>query len=360
MLKAFKYKLYPTNLQEKALTEILETCRLLYNRSLAERRDAWQNEGRSLNYYDQANTLKEQRQQNKYLQKINFSASQDVLRRLNKAFESFFRRIRAGETPGYPRFKGKNRYNSVTFPSYGDGCKLKNNRLYIQHVGNLKIKLHRPVEGKIKTVTIRRQSGDWYVSFAVDVAPVVLPLSDNSVGIDLGLENFAITSDGEFFPNPKHLRKAEPNIKRLQRIVSKRKKGSTRRRKAVNLLAKAHRKVANQRLDSAHKTARILVDRYGLLAVEDLQIQNMVKNHHLAKSINDAGWNLFVNILTSKAEEAGRQIVKVDPRYTSQACSECGQIVKKDLSERWHSCDCGCSLHRDINAARNILSRAAA
>ena len=188
MLKAFKYKLYPTNLQEKALTEILETCRLLYNRSLAERRDAWQNEGRSLNYYDQANTLKEQRQQNKYLQKINFSASQDVLRRLNKAFESFFRRIRAGETPGYPRFKGKNRYNSVTFPSYGDGCKLKNNRLYIQHVGNLKIKLHRPVEGKIKTVTIRRQSGDWYVSFAVDVAPVVLPLSDNSVGIDLGLE----------------------------------------------------------------------------------------------------------------------------------------------------------------------------
>lgn len=358
MIKAFKYRLYPAKQQEQALEQMLETCRHLYNRSLAERRDAWQNENRSINYFDQASRLKEQRKNNEYLTKVNFSATQDVLRRIDKAYKAFFRRIKNGETPGYPRFKGKGRYDSITFPSYGDGCKLKGNHLYIQHVGNIKVKLHRALEGKIKTVTIRRRAGSWYACFSVDVEPISLPPSDKSVGIDLGIENFAITSDGEFFSNPKYLRKAELNIKRLQRIVSKRKKGSNRRKKAVFALAKAHAKVVNQRLDMAHKIARNLIDRYDSLVVEDLKIANMVQNHHLAKSISDAGWNLFCNILTSKAEEAGRRVLKVDPRNTSQVCSSCGRIVKKELSQRWHSCECGCELHRDVNAAINILKRA--
>ncbi len=358
MLKAFQYRLYPTKAQEMTLTEMLETCRHLYNRSLAERRDAYQNEGKSLNYYDQANTLKEQRRRNSYLAKVNFSATQDVLRRLDKAFQAFFRRVKAGEKPGYPRFKGKGRYHSITFPSYGDGCGLKDGRLYIQNAGKLRIKLHRSPEGKIKTVTVRKLADGWYASFSCEVEPVVLPPSDNVCGVDLGLESFAITSDGEFFPASKHLRKAERNLKRLQRQVSRRRKGSNRRKKAVQQLAKAHLHIASRRKDTAHKVARSLVDRYGLIAVEDLKVGNMLKNHRLAGCISDAGWDLFLNILKAKAVEAGRQVVRVDPRNTSQACSGCGCVVKKSLSQRWHRClKCGTSLHRDVNAAINILRR---
>lgn len=360
LLKAFQYRLYPNKAQAEALSEMLETCRRLYNRSLAERRDAYQNEGKSLNYYDQANTLKEQRKTNEYLARVNFSATQDVLRRLDKAFNAFFRRVKAGAKPGYPRFKAKGRYDSITFPSYGDGCRLKDGRLYIQNVGKVKVKLHREVNGLIKTVTVRQHAGLWYVTFACEVEPNVLPASDNAVGLDLGIESFAITSDGEFFESAKHLRKAERNLKRLQRQVSRRRKGSNRRKKAVGLLAKAHLHIANQRKDTAHKVARSLINRYGTIAVENLQVTNMLRNHHLAKSISDAGWNLFVGILKAKAAEAGRQVIEVDPRYTSQACSECGVIVPKPLSQRWHSCDCGCELHRDVNAARNILRKAVA
>lgn len=340
---------------------MLETCRRLYNRSLAERRDAYQNDGKSLNYYDQANTLKEQRQANEYLAKVNFSATQDVLRRLDKAFQAFFRRVKAGEKPGYPRFKSKGRYDSITFPAYGDGCRIKDGRLYVQNAGKIKVKLHREIEGRIKTVTVRQRAGLWFVSFSCEVESVTLPTSGRTVGIDLGIESFAITSDGEFFKSAKFLRQAERRLKRLQRQVSRRQKGSHRRKKAVRLLAKAHLRIANQRKDAAHKIARSLVNRYGFIAVENLQVSNMLRNHHLAKSISDAGWNLFVNILKAKAAEAGRQVVAVDPRNTSQLCSGCGCIVRKPRSQRWHDCQaCGTSLHRDVNAARNILRKAVA
>ncbi len=361
VLKAFQYRLYASKAQSEALLEMLETCRRLYNRSLAERRDAYEREGKSLNYYDQANTLREQRKRNPYLARVNYSATQDVLRRLDKAFQAFFRRLKAGEKPGYPRFKPKGRYDSMTFPAYGDGCRLKDKRLYLQNVGRVKLKLHRPLKGRIKTVTVRRKADSWYASFACEVEAVPLPPSDNMCGVDLGLETFAVTSDGEFFPAVKYLRKAARNLKRLQRRVSRREKGSNRRRRAVRQLARTHLHIANQRKDTAHKVARSLVKRYGLIAVEDLRVNNMLKNHRLAGSISDAGWNLFVNILKAKAAEAGRQVVEVDPRNTSQTCSGCGRIVQKPLSKRWHSCPvCGTSLHRDVNAAINILHRAAA
>ena len=207
----------------------------------------------------------------------------------------------------------------------------------------------------------RRQAGVWYACFSVEVDPAVLPSSDKAVGVDLGLEFFATTSDGEFFPSAKYLRKSERKLKQLQRMVSRRQKGSHRRKKAVRQLAKAHAHVANQRRDMAHKIARSLVNRYGRIAVEDLNVKGMLKNHHLAKSISDAGWGLFVRILKAKAAEAGRQVVEVDPRNTSQICSGCGCIVEKPLSQRWHKCPhCGTSLHRDVNAAINILHRAVA
>jgi putative transposase len=361
MLKAFQYRIYPTKQQQKQLDMLLDTVRRLYNHALAERRDAYQNEGKTLNYYDQANKLKSQRKEDPYLAQLNFSSCQDVLRRLDKAFKAFFRRVKAGEKPGYPRFKGKGRYDSITFPSYGDGCKVKDNRLYLQNVGLLKVKWHRQLEGKIKTVTIRRKVDQWFASFSCEVEPTPLAPCGEAVGIDLGVKHLAITSDGEFYEHPQFLRDAERKLKRKQRAVSRKKKGSNRRRKAIRELARLHAHIANQRKDYAHKVSRKLVNKCGLIAFESLNVQGMVKNHHLAKSIVDASWNQLVQFTMYKAEEAGRRVVLVDPKNTSQLCSNCGEVEPKKLSERVHRCEhCGCVQDRDVNAAQNILKRALA
>jgi putative transposase len=360
MLKAFKYRLYPTESQKAKLSETLWLCSILYNMCLAERRDCWELGGHSVTKYDQIMRLPELKKIDERFNQVHSQVLQDVVKRLDKTFDAFFRRVKTGEKPGYPRFKPARRYNSFTYPQAPSGCQLQGGKLVLSKIGTVKVKLHREVPGKVKTVTIMRQADGWYACFSCEVERNVLPVSGKTVGVDLGLSHFAITSDEEFFPAAKHLRKAERNLKHLQRQVSRRTKGSNRRKKAVRQLAKAHLRVANQRKDTAHKVARSLVNRYQTIAVEDLQVRNMVKNHHLAKSISDAGWNLFINILMSKAAEAGREVVKVDPRYTSQVCSECGTIVPKPLSQRWHSCTCGCELHRDVNAARNILRRAVA
>lgn len=359
MLKAFKYRLYPTKNQKAKLSETLWLCSIVYNSCLAERRDCWELGGHSVNKYDQINRLPELKQVDERFSGVYSQVLQDVVKRLDKTFDAFFHRVKSGEKPGYPRFKPARRYDSFTYPQLG--FQVQGSKLVLSKIGSVRIKLHRSLQGKVKTCTIRRQADGWYACFSCEVEPQRLPESGRAVGVDLGLENFAITSDGEFYPTAKHLRKAERNLKRLQRQVSRRQKGSKRRKKAVRQLAKAHLHVANQRKDTAHKVARSLVNDYGLIAVEDLQVRNMVKNHHLAKSISDAGWNMFVNILMSKAVETGREVVKVDPRYTSQACSGCGVLVPKPLSQRWHRCpECGESLHRDVNAARNILRRAIA
>ncbi len=360
MLKAYKYRLYPTKAQKAKLSETMWLCSILYNSCLAERRDCWEMGGHSVTKYDQINRLPELKTADERFNRVHSQALQDVVRRLDKTFEAFFRRVKAGEKPGYPRFRPARRYDSFTYPQAPSGCQLRGNKLVLSKIGAVKVKLHREIPGKVKTVTIRRQADGWYASFVCEVEVVALPPSDKAIGVDLGLESFAITSDGEFFPAAKHLRKAERNLKRIQRTLSRREKGSNRRKKAVRQLAKAHLHVANQRKDTAYKVARSLVNRYGTIVVEDLQVTNMLRNHHLAKSISDAGWSLFVNILKAKAAEAGRQVIEVDSRYTSQACSECGVIVPKPLSQRWHSCDCGCELHRDVNAARNILRKAVA
>lgn len=356
---AFKYRLYPNRAQRKAMDFTLERCRLLYNRLLDERILAYKNEGKSLNYYDQANTFNERKVAIPALGHVHSQVLQDVAKRLEKAFQAFFRRVKAGEKPGFPRFKPSSQYDSFTYPQ--GGYKLERNKLKLSKIGDVKIKLHRPVEGKIKTCTIIQKNGKYYVCLSAEVTGQQLPDCQEQVGVDLGLRHLAITSDGEMFDTPKYLRKSEKRLKRMQRTVSRKKRRSNRRKKAVRILARIHEHVANQRKDYAHKLSRGLVNRYGLIAFEDLNTLGMVKNHHLAKSIADAGWYQLVQFTKYKAESAGRIVKQVDPLNTSQHCSHCGEIVQKELKEHIHSCGhCGFVADRDVNAALNILQRATA
>lgn len=359
MHKTFKYRIYPTGKQTTAIDETLETHRRIYNNALNQRKTGYEQFKESITYADQSVSYKQARETNEYYQKTNFSSVQRTLRRLDKAFKGFFRRVKAGDKPGYPRFKGKNRWKSVEF-TYGDGSKIRDNRkLYIQNIGEIKVKFHRPMKGIIKTVTIRRQVGKYYACFSCETEPELLEPTGAVVGIDMGISNFVTTSDGEFFEPPKYLRQSERKLRRQQRKVARRKKGSNRRRKAVKAFQRTHEHIANQRKDAAHKIARTLVNDYDIIAVENLNTNGLLKNHHLAKSIADAAWNTFIMILAYKAAEAGRKLIKVDPRYTSQVCSQCGEIVKKDLSVRTHRCPrCGLVLDRDVNAALNILTKA--
>jgi len=358
MRKAFLYRLYPNKAQADKLDSLLNTARHLYNAALQERRDAYKMQGVSLNYYSQANELKELRQELPEVAQLNYSATQDMLRRLDKSFKAFFRRMKTGEKPGFPRFKGRDRFDSITFPTYGDGIKIRDNRLYIQNVGLVKIKMHRSLEGGINTVTLKRECDKWYAIFSNTVNIESLPVSNKQVGIDVGLESFAVTSDGEFIDNPRFLKEAEAILRKAQRKVSRRKKGSNSRRKAVKLLARHHLKVSNQRKDFAHKFSRTIVNTYGFIAVEDLQIKNMVRNHHLARSISDAAWGMTLDFTDYKAEWAGRQFTRVIPNGTSQECAFCGTVVPKSLSVRIHNCSvCGHSVPRDFNSSLNILER---
>jgi putative transposase len=355
MRKTYKYRLYPTTAQATALeAQLGEACRL-YNAALQERREAYRLTGTSVNYYDQANQLKAIREDDA-CGLANFSASQDVLRRVDKTFKAFFRRVHAGaEKPGYPRFKSRRRFDSYTFPSWGDGCRLTDaDRLYLQGVGHLKVKWHRPLEGTIKTVTVKRQAGKWFACFSVEYVADALPVLDARIGIDVGLTSFATLSTGETIANPRHYRKAQKKLRIAQRRVARRKRGGRNRRKAVVVLQKAHAHVQNQRAGFHHKAARELVNTYGVIAVEALNIKGLASGM-LAKSVNDAGWSAFINTLDYKAAEAGRQVVYVNPRGTSQTCL-CGAPVPKTLSQRWHECvECGLSAARDHVSAQLIL-----
>jgi putative transposase len=356
--KTFKYKLNPTPEQERAMELVLRRCRELYNAALEERRDAWQKGGVSITAVGQSAELPGVKVVRPEYRDIHSQVLQDVLTRLDRAFQAFFRRIKNGETPGYPRFQGANRYNSFTYKQFGNGATLDNGFLVLSKIGRIAVRWSRPIVGTPKTVTVSREADGWYVGFScADVPMQPLPPSGQETGIDLGLEAFATLADGTRIFHPGWYRKAERCLKTAQRRVSRRKKGSNRRCKAVVLLAKAHLKVKRQRQDFHHKVALQLVQTNDTIYHEDLQTANLVKNHHLAKSISDAGWSGFLSILAAKAAYAGRRVVAVPPAYTSQTCSGCGGIVAKGLSVRWHTCpDCGTSLHRDHNAAKNIES----
>jgi putative transposase len=282
---------------------------------------------------------------------------------VDRAFRAFFRRVAAGETAGYPRFHGRNRYNgynSLTYPQFGNGATLENGYLVLSKIGRISVRWSRPLAGTPKTVTVSREADGWYMAISCAEVPVCpLAATGWETGIDLGLESFATLADGSHIANPRILRVAERRLKWAQRRVSRRKQSSHRRYEAVRLLARAHQKVRRARTDFHRKAALSVVCRYDIIYHEDLQTANLLRNHHLAKSIADAGWSAFLSILAFKAVCAGKRAVAVPSAYTSQACSQacsgCGVIVHKGLSVRWHSCpECGMSLHRDHNAARNI------
>jgi putative transposase len=358
--KTLKYKLKGTPEQGRILERTLMLCRNVYNAAVGERQEAWRRRSISVTYYQQKAELPGIKEAMPEYGEVNAQVLQDVILRVDRAFQAFFQRIRAGQAPGYPRFHGRDRYNSFTYPQVGDhgGARLDNGFLVLSKIGRIAVRWSRPLKGTPKTVTISREADGWYACFSCADVPVQpLPPTGQETGIDLGIEAFATLSDGARIFHPGWYRKAERTLKTAQRRVARRKRGSNRRRKAVTLLAKAHQTVRRQRTDFHHKVALALVQQNDIIYYENLQPANLVKNHHLAKSISDAGWGAFLIILAYKAACAGRRIVSVNPAYTSQMCSGCGVMVAKRLSVRWHSCpECGTSLHRDHNAAMNILA----
>lgn len=359
MRKTFKYRLNPTKAQRTKLNQTLELCRKVYNDTLALRKDSWEQEQKSLSLYDTNKVLTGWKAERPELRDVHSQVLQNVQERVDLAFKAFFRRVKAGDKPGFPRFKGYGRYDSFTFKQ--SGFKLVGNRLVISKIGDIKIVLHRPIEGEIRTLTVQRDRlGNWYACFSCAVESKPLPPSPEVVGIDVGLSKFATLSTGESVPNPRFLKRDESDLKRIQRKVSKLDKGTPERRKAIKALNHVYTRIKNQRTNFAHQESRKLVNRFGLIVFEKLDIQDMQSNgnHRINKSISDVAWSQFVQFTNAKAVEAGRAVIQVDPRNTTKLCSGCGSIVPKDLSVRTHKCpECGLILDRDLNAALNILAR---
>jgi putative transposase len=363
--KTFKYQLLPTPEQKRTLESVVWRCRELYNAGLQERKLAWEQCGVSVTFAMQSAQLPAIKEVRPEYREIQAQVLQEVLHRLDKTFAAFFRRVQAGARPGYPRFQGKDRYNGFTYPQVGEhgGAALDGGMLSLSKIGRIRLRLHRPLQGTPKTVTISREADGWYACISCAQVPIEpLPATGHETGIDVGLKVFLVAADGEIVENPRHYRTAEQQLAKAQRRVSCRKKGSTRRRKAVRLLARKHQHVKRQRRDFHHKTALELLRTYDVIYLEDLQVRNLVRNRYLAKSISDAGWAAFRTILACKAEWAGKRVVAVPAQYTSQDCSgvlpdgsRCTQRVAKSLSVRTHICpSCGLVLDRDENAAQNI------
>lgn len=358
---SYKYRLYPNRIQRGFLNRMLDIHRTIYNDALTERREAWKRCGVSISYYDQANQLKPIREFDEDAAWCNFSSLQQTLRRLRKSFDGFFRRVKAGEKAGYPRYKGRGWFKSVCYV-YDDGIRLRDGRLYVQNIGLIRIFQHRPLpdDAEIKMAILKRDGlGNWFVILQLELPdPNSAPVGRPAVGIDMGLETFAALSTGETIDNPRWFRASEEKLSVLQRRRSRCKRGSGKYRELSRQIRRLHERTANQRRDFHHKLSDEIVKRFGLVAVEDLNIKGLARSH-VSKSIGDAGWGNFLNMLFYKAGRAGGQFVAVNPNGTSQYCSECGCRVEKSLSVRVHSCPhCGLVLNRDVNAARNVLTRA--
>ena len=353
-----KYRLKPTKAQATQLDSQLEECRWTYNHLLAQRRDAWEGQQESLSYYAQATTLPQLKEERPALTGVHSQVLQNVAVRIDLAFKAFFRRCKAGEKPGYPRFRGYGRYDSMTFPQYGNGCFMADGMLKLSKIGAVRVIEHRPLEGTPKTCAVRRSStGKWYVTITCEVDAQPLPSTGDAVGIDVGLINFTTLSTGESTPCPKFFRQDEHDLKRTQRKLSAAEKGTPERAKRRKIVGRVHERIANRRSNFVHQESRRIVNRFDVIAVEDLSVNQMVHNHCLAKSIQDAAWSQFATFLSYKAACAGRVFVAINPAYTSQDCSGCGHRQKKTLAERVHSCTCcGLTLDRDHNAALNIKS----
>ncbi|MFD5425464.1 RNA-guided endonuclease InsQ/TnpB family protein [Streptomyces sp. NPDC127084] len=391
MIRAYKFLMRPTVRQAQALGEMLADHCSLYNGALQERRDAYQHASKtSVRYGQQSAQLKEIRAFDPEHQgRWSFSSQQATLRRLDRAFQAFFRRIESGEAPGYPRFRGVNWFDTVDFPKDGDGCRWDSTphdpvtRVRFQGVGHVKVNQHRAVVGKVKTVSVKREGRKWFVVLTAEQEqPKPLPTTGSVVGIDLGIANFLADSGGGFVENPRYGRRTAAKLEAAQQALSRfprRKANRTNNhQRAVEKVTQLHGKVRRQRLDHAHKTALDLVREYDFIAHEDLKIRNMSKaptpnpdpgtpgsflpngaaaKAGLNRSIADAGWGVFLAILNAKAESAGREVIAVDPRNTSRQCPECGHTAKENrpTQENFHCQACGYHAHADTVGALNVL-----
>jgi len=363
--KTYKHRLYPTRGQQSLLEKQLSLCRWLYNHFLEQRKTLYEKNKTKLTCYDQIKKIPELKKEKPELKNVYSQTLQDVARRLDKSFQNFFRRIKENKNgepqkPGYPRFKGYWRYDSFVYPQ--SGFQLKDDKLHLSKIGFLKIKLHREIEGDIKTLTIRRtNTNKWYACFSVENNKELPKKKEikNAVGIDVGLTSFLTTDRGEKVDNPRYLIKSEEKLAQTQRWHSRKKLKSSNRKKSRQKVAKLHEKITNQRQDFLHKLSNQLIKNFQLIAFEKLNIKGMIKNRYLAKSIADASWGHFLQQLTYKAAEASVWVVEVNPRNTTQVCSGCNNAVKKTLATKTHKCPhCCLIIDRDINAARNILQLA--
>jgi putative transposase len=353
----------------------------LYNAALQERRDAWSHNKTRVFYGDQSAQLTEIRAVRPDHAVWSFSSQQATLRRLTKAFDGFFRRVKRGETPGYPRFKGKARFDSVEWPKDGDGARWlpEHKRVYLQGVGQVKVHLHRRVEGRVKTIQVKRQGRRWMLVLSCDDVPArPLPATGGQAGIDVGVVTYATLSDGTAVVNPRWARSEAGRLAVAQQRLQRAQRGSNNRAARRETVAARHRRITNRRKDFHHKQARQLAARYDLLVVEDLMIANMLRRAKpkpdpdnpqqflpngaraksgLNRSISDAGWGQFISILRAKAEDAGRTWIEVNPRHTSTRCECCGHAAQENrVSQAEFACQrCGYSAPADEHAARNIL-----
>ena len=357
-----KYEIFPTEEQKEIVERWLQCCRQLYNSALLDKQRKYKQNKENYNRYDMQKQLTIDKAEHSFLKEIPSQPLQEVFLRVTKAFDNFFRK-----DAKYPKMKKYKEYNSITFPQFGLNNKgyryamsfSDNGKLYNTKLGEVEILLHRPLVGKVKQLIIKRQGHRWYAIFCVErqAAPSSID-PDNAVGIDVGINKYAVLSNGIAYENPRFLRKQEKRLKKAQRTLSRKKKGSSNYTKQTQRVRQHHEKVANQRRDFLHKLSFNLSKVYSVIIVENLNIRNMVKNRKLSKSISDAGWGMLRNMVAYKCEKQGGVLVKVEPKYTTQDCSSCGERVKKSLSIRTHICTkCGTILDRDHNASLNILKK---
>lgn len=361
MIKAFKYRIYPTSSQRTKLNKALETCRFVYNSLLEQRKNLYEKEKKSISCFEQQKYVTQTLSlKNSEILKIHSQILQNISVRLDLAFASFFRRIKTGQKPGFPRFKGKNRYNSFTYPQNNGAFRIKGKKIKLSKFGEIKIKQHRPMEGKPKTCTVRKtNTNKWFVTIVcTDVNKKELSKLDNEIGIDVGLSTFATLSDGNRIENPRFFKHEEKQLKKSQKKLSRQEIKTKERDKRKKVVARIHERITNKRTNFCHQETNKLIQKYGFLCIEDLDINKLITNgveKKLSKSICDAAWYQFLTILSNKAENAGRKVIKVNPAYTSQDCSNCNVRQKIDLSVRQFECNsCHLNINRDLNAAINI------
>ena len=354
--KAFQFHLRPTKKQARALQFHLDECRWLYNELLEQRKTFYLELEENLTRTQQYGFIPHLVQERPGLALIHSQVLQNVADRLDKSYKAFFRRVKNGEVAGFPRFKGYNQYNSFCFAQ--SGFSLVAGHIKLSKIGVIRLKLHREIQGKIKTCTIKKTtSGSWLITFSCEIESNPLPILESSVGIDVGLTTFAVFSDGKSVENPRFFKKEEAALAKAQKKLAKEEKGTPKRQQKKIIVAKIHQRIANKRKNFCHQESKKIIDNYQYICIEDLNIIKMLENRVLSKSISDASWGLFRQHLTYKAEYAGRKLGVVDPAYTSQTCSNCKTVEAKKLSQRKHSCFiCGYQDSRDGNASKNILA----